>query len=117
MAGAQCACFDDGAHLVFAQSLRGAIVLTGIHASEQTRGRDMLAWLRSHYGRQLHVYDVAYSAAGFWARMEDEGLVARWSLNGPPARTVAPTVSRKAAGHRGECERDLGASDSLAPGM
>ncbi len=117
MAGARCACFDDDAHLVFAQDARGAIVLNAIDASEQTRGREMLAWLRSYYGRQIHVYDVAYSATGFWGRMEDDGLVARWSFNRPPIRTVAPTVSRKASGHRGEREQDLDACDSPAPGM
>lgn len=76
------ACWSDDddapAHAVFWRTSDGRIVLKGLVANAAFRGRAMLRWIRDRYRLPIHVVEVIPSAAGFWNRMRDEGVVSGW---------------------------------------
>lgn len=83
--------FDDEAYLLFYQDRKGNIRLQSAHSSEAIRGRDMLNWLSTMYGRPIVVNEVTTEAAGFWERMQSEGRIAQWSERRFTGVTVAVT--------------------------
>lgn len=91
MEGALYAEFDEEAYLRFGQDRAGNLRLQSIHASDAFRGRDMLDWLSTTYGRPIAVNEVTAEAAGFWERMQSEGLIAQWSERSFTGVTVAVT--------------------------
>ena len=75
-------CWSDDdehpAHVVLWRTRDGEIVIKGIVANAEFRGRDMLRWIASAWGLPIRVVEVIPSAMGFWDRMMEQGLVIDW---------------------------------------
>lgn len=46
-----------------------------IQAGRQTRGRQLLQWLATTVGHEIHAVGVVEDAECFWDRMEEDGLI------------------------------------------
>lgn len=83
---------DAPAHAVFWRTRDGRIVVKGLVANAEFRGRDMLLWLRDAYRLPIHVVEVIPSAMGFWDRMEQDGVITGWE----PSDGYASALERQA---------------------
>lgn len=76
------ACWSDDddapAHALYWRTSDDRIVVKGLMANADFRGRDMLLWIGRTYGLPVHVVEVIPSAMGFWDRMLREGVIVDW---------------------------------------
>lgn len=97
MPGARFVESEDGAYMRFGMDVNGRIRLQSMAASSTARGREMVRWLKETYGRDIMVDEVDLPAAGFWAKMQDEGLIAGWEHKIFRGATVPVETRIKAA--------------------
>jgi hypothetical protein len=74
--------FDDGnAYARFLKDNKGNIRLLTLEAenSPNVRGRQILNWLKDTYKKPIQVNEVDIPAAGYWDKMQKEGLIQGWS--------------------------------------
>lgn len=79
-----CARFGQGeSHVRYTMDDAGNIRLLGIwrdrESEDGVRGIDMVTWLKSAYGRKIVVDEVAPTAIGFWDKMLESKLIARYT--------------------------------------
>lgn len=77
---------DENAHIAFVQDMKGRFRIQSMESSPTYRGRDMLVWFNSQYGRPF-VDEVARGVEGFWERMKQERLIQGWSSARPNINT------------------------------
>lgn len=75
---AMIASFDDVAYIRFWKTAKNVLVIQSFRSSDAIRGRDMLRWLKDTYRMPIIVVEVTWEAAGFWDKMQAEGLIDRW---------------------------------------
>lgn len=89
-------CWSDDdehpAHAIIWRTRDGEIVLKGIVANRDFRGRDMLRWIASAWGLPIRVVEVIPSAMGFWERMMRDGVIIDWE----PSDGFASRLERRA---------------------
>jgi len=74
--------FDDGnAYARFLQDNKGNLRLLTLETenSPNVRGRQILNWLKETYKKPIKVNEVDPPAAGYWDKMQKEGLIKDWS--------------------------------------
>ena len=99
--GSMYAEFDGGmAYVKFFADAQGGLRVTTLSTedSEAIRGRQVLKWLRDTYRMPIRVNEVDPPAAGFWDKMQSEGLIKDWSHRMYRGKTVSlPATAKRPA--------------------
>lgn len=114
---AMIATFDDDAYIRFWKTRKNVLVIQSMHASDAVRGRDMLAWLKAKYGLPIVAVEVTWEAAGFWDKMQTEGLIRRWyeiTATGRPSPLGRQSVPLSEAASRVSLPKDGARSFGLS---
>lgn len=71
---------EDGEAHVRYWMARNTIIVQTLHASAAVRGRAIMEWLRSAYGKPIRVIEVTWEAQGFWEAMKRDGLIMDYDM-------------------------------------